>query len=262
MGNPKIFLERRIKMKSMLMMVVVLVVAVSAQAIDVPNGDFETLYKPGTSIPGTISDGGFTRGVVGLNVDVAGVFEFFDGTTGDYADILGWVNEDGKGGITQRDSARSGNLTACINGGAWGQPGGLIISAESLGLADGTALNLSMWAKDTDDGGPALPVVLELLAGGSVISATSSVDSDLTLSIDWMEFTRTYDAATMAAVAGQDLTIRFGIEMGGGGAQTALDDVSLDLVGGGGTGNVNLDEFAEMAASWLVDYSSTGSMPR
>jgi hypothetical protein len=114
-----------------------------------------------------------------------------------------------------------------------------------------------MWAQATE-GEPATYVELDLLANGVALEATSSVDPAITV-LSWAKFSRTYDATTMAAVSGQELTIRFGCTPGGVGTgdQTAFDDISLDIVGGGGWGNVNLKEFAEMAGAWLVDYAST-----
>jgi hypothetical protein len=74
------------------------------------------------------------------------------------------------------------------------------------------------------DGG-ATPVVLDLLADGVVLTPTSSVDP--VLAGEWQEVSRTYDAASLAGVLGQDLTIVCGVGRGSSGAQSHLDDVSL-----------------------------------
>ena len=70
-----------------------------AATITVPNGDFETLYKPGTAITGGVSPGGYSQGV-GLDCPIdGGEYQFSDATTGDVADIPGWVGYDtGQGG--------------------------------------------------------------------------------------------------------------------------------------------------------------------
>jgi hypothetical protein len=44
---------------------------------------------------------------------------------------------------------------------------------------------------------------------------------------DWQEVSRTYDAASLAGVLGQDLTIVLGVERGSTGGQTHFDDVLL-----------------------------------
>ena len=65
---------------------------VQAMTVTVPNSDFELIYKPGqTTITGVVSGGGWTQGV-GPDCPIdAGVYEFADLTTGDTADIPGWL---------------------------------------------------------------------------------------------------------------------------------------------------------------------------
>ncbi len=57
---------------------------------DLPNGDFETIYKPGsTTITATLT--GWTQGV-GPDCPIdSGQYDFSDQTTGSVADIPGWV---------------------------------------------------------------------------------------------------------------------------------------------------------------------------
>ncbi|MCP4456084.1 MAG: hypothetical protein GY809_31900 [Planctomycetes bacterium] len=209
-------------------------------AIPVLNGDFELLYKPGTEITGVVVDGGWSSGV-GLDCPIDGGtgYEFTDGTTGTRADISGWIGYDmdgwvADGGTYDRDitngnlqgdiSVVDGNQQYGANGGGWGNPaGGLITSAASLGAVVSGDYTLSMIVRGPD--GAAIPVVLDLLANGVVLVPTSSVDPEVTG--DWQEVSRTYDAASLAGVLGQDLTIVLGVARGSTGGQTKFDDVLL-----------------------------------
>jgi hypothetical protein len=76
--------------------------------------------------------------------------------------------------------------------------------------------------------GGATPVVLDLLADGVVLTPSSTVDPEL--SGDWQEFSRTYDAASLAGHLGESLTIRLGVGRGASGGQSHLDAVSLSYV--------------------------------
>jgi len=240
-----------------------------ANPIPVPNGDFETLYKPGTAITGVVSAGGWSQGV-GLDCPIDnGTYEFSDSTTGDVADIPGWVGYDrpgwwDNGGTYGRvdyypgdpgppeilpdanipdplHPDRFGNLQGSVssqanhtpggsmaflgNGGGWGNPAGaLTVSADSLGTVDeGLVYTLSMMAN-----GGAAPTVLELLADGVALTPSSSVDPVLTN--DWQEFSRTYDAASLAGHAGESLTILFGHGRPATGTQSRYDDITLDAI--------------------------------
>ncbi len=207
---------------------------------NVPNGDFETLYKPGTEIAGVVAGDAWSMGVgPDCPIDGGSGYEFSDGTTGANADIPGWVGYDmdgwvADGGTYERDTTNGnsqgnisfvdGNHVFGANGGGWGNPaGGLITSAASLGtVGDGTYV-LSMMARASEDA--ATPVVLDLLADGAVLAPTSAVDPVLTG--EWQAVSRTYDAASLASVLGQDLTIVLGVGRGSSGGQSHLDAVSL-----------------------------------
>jgi hypothetical protein len=244
--------------------------SVSAQEIVVPNSNFEEIYLPGSdTITGVLSDGGnsWTQGV-GPDCPIdTGMYSFSDGTTGTVADIPGWVGYDrdgwvALGGTYGRDQT-TGNLQGSIqangvngsycylaNGGDWGNPaGGLIVSDASLGNVEDGIYTLSMVARGPD--GPATPVVLNLLAGGIVLTPTSSVDP--VLSADFQEFSRTYDSASLVDFLGKPLTICLGVSRGASGGQTHFDNVSLILdpvssapnpptavAAAGGIGKVNL----------------------
>ena len=237
-------------MKSKLIVLSVIVAFTSmAMAIDVPNGDFETLYKPGTMIPGILSVDAWTYGV-GPDIQTeSGNYDFADTSTGTVADIPGWVGYDvqtwldlggtyGRQDMDPLPGADVGNLQGSIgrqgsfegvmsylsNGGGWGNPaGGLITSEASLGAATGEPLTLAMVAT-----GGANPAVLDLLANGVALVPTAAVDP--VLDATWQAVTRTYDAATMAAVVGQDLTIVLGVGRNATGGQTKFDAVTLDVV--------------------------------
>ncbi len=207
----------------------------------VPNGDFELIYKPGTGIPGVISPGGSTEGVGPDAPMDSGTATYFDGTTGDWVDIPGWIGADPQGwidwgGTYGRDTnfpnrqgaiqpnGVDGSYCYLANGGDWGNSaGGLIVSEASLGNVEGGIYVLSMYANANDAG--ATPVVLELLAGGTALTPTSSVDPDL--SAEWQEYSRTYDADSLADHLGKSLRIMLGVGRGAIGTQTRFDNVTL-----------------------------------
>jgi hypothetical protein len=130
------------------------------------------------------------------------------------------------------------------NGGAWANPaGGLIVSAAFLGTVEkDVTYTLSMLAKGTAE-----PVVLELLAGGTVLTPLSSVHPDLTG--DFQEYSRTYHPDDLVTFLGQPLTICLGVGRDATGQQSHFDNVSLDatiircpgyLSASGGAGGMTL----------------------
>ena len=217
---------------------------VSAIAIAVPNGDFEEIYKPGsTTITADLGDG-WTQGLGPDTPMDSGIATYSDGATGDAVDIPGWIGADPQGwidngGTYDRDTSfpnRQGSVARqsdtpdglyyyLSNGGGWGNPaGGLIVSDAPLATVEGgLTYTLSMLAN-----GGATPVVLELLADGVALTPSSSVDPEL--SGDWKEFSRTYDAVSLDGHLGASLTIRLGVGRGAGGGQSHFDAVSLSYV--------------------------------
>ena len=216
-----------------------------AESIPVPNGDFETLYSPGTAIEGNISTDGYSQGVGPACPIDGGEYEFDDATTGDEADIPGWIGAQAlswvdhggtygrdettgnlQGSITTQQNHTDGGIQAYIaNGGGWGNPaGGLIVSAAPLADVEADLIyTLSFFAR-----GGATPLQLDLLAGGLKVTPTSSVDP--VLSGDWQEFSRTYNAASLADYVGLPLRIQLGVGRGASGGQSGFDDVSLTVV--------------------------------
>ena len=223
--------------------------------VTVPNGDFETIYKPGsTTVTGEMTPGGnaWTQGVgpgCPLHNAEAMEYEFSDSSSGDVADIPGWLGYDRQGwialgGTYERDTA-SGDLQGAItnqnnhtpggahqyvvNGDTWGNPaGGLITSQAALGviLSDAT-YTLSMYAS-----GSASPVVLHMLADGLVVDPTSSVHP--ILGGGFQEYSRTYDASDLSSYVGRSITIVLGVGRpqpdGASGAQSHFDDVTLSYI--------------------------------
>ena len=208
-----------------LVLLVLLVVGVSAQAIVVPNSGFETAI--GDTGNTFVSPGGWTNSV-GIGMTLNGSSTYDDGST--TADLPGWTGTGGLSVVSNQGSI-TGNHSISINSYNWGNPDGQFnattILSDSVGASDSTALVLSIWAN-----GGIYPVILDLLANGAALVPTSFVDP--TMGAGLVEFTRSYDAATMAAVDGQDLTILFGLDAtdlfagpGIGGGQAKFDNVSL-----------------------------------
>lgn len=227
-------------MKSMLMMLVVLVVAVSAQAVFVPNGDFETMYKPGsTTVTAGILDGQWSMGVgPDCPIDGGDAFQYSDGTIGTTANITGWIGYDvdawiTAGGTYERPlvgnyqgniSLKEGSYVFGSNGGGWGNPnGGLITSDASLGSLTSGVYTLSVMVYGV--GGGAHPVVLDLLLNGVALVPDSSIVPVLT--DQWQELSKTYDLTGNAGILGQDMTIALGVDRGSVGPQTRFDNVTL-----------------------------------
>ncbi len=219
------------------------VVQSQAASITVPNGSFETLYYPGsTTITATIF-GGWTAGVgPGATVDGGGAPAVFsDSSTSTTVDIPGWVTAAGwlpaygvpanrSGSVAAQNAAAHGNNYFLSNGSDWGNNnGGAIESAASLGLvASGESYTLSMFVND-NEGAPLSGRTLDLLANGVALTPSVSTGTPGAAGT-WNEFANTYDAASLAGVVGQNLTIRVGWAMGATGAQSELDNVTLTAV--------------------------------
>jgi hypothetical protein len=210
-------------------------------SIPVPNGDFETIYKPGSATVSADLGDGWTQGLGPDTPMDNGTATYSDGTTGAAVDIPGWIGADVQawidgGGTYDRDTT-TGNRQGSVagqgptldglyyylsNGGGWGNAaGGLIVSEAPLATIEaGLNYTLSMLAE-----GGATPVVLELLADGVALTPSASVGPALTDS--WQEVSRTYDAASLADHVDASLTIRLGVGRGASGGQSHFDAVSL-----------------------------------
>jgi hypothetical protein len=202
-----------------------LAVAVSAQANYVVNGDFQTMWKPGTggTVTATVADGCYW-GIPGMNIKGGGPATYSDGTTGNSVESPGWVI-----------AAGSNTNADCMQGGAWGGPDGagdvaflafgswggptMIESAAPLSVPAG-ALELS--ADIYNAGGP---VILNLLVDGVVITPDAA-SSPALVPTGWVEYTRSY-----SSIPAGNLTIRVGTyktpEQSWGGNRVSIDNVTL-----------------------------------
>jgi len=211
-----------------------------------------------------------------------GTFNFDDGSTGDVADIPGWVGYDVQGWLDMggtycdnRDcSLAGGNQQGSVspqhkytgaqcylaNGGGYGNAaGGLIVSDASLGSVEPGVYVLSMFAN-----GDAEPVVLDLLVDGVVIPPTSEVSP--AVSGEWQEYSRTYDTLPSG-----ELKIVLGLGRpapdGATGNQSHFDKVTLFSIPGPlpsemppladpqvdlyEDNTIDFKDFAELALWWL-----------
>jgi hypothetical protein len=213
---------------------------VQAASIYVPNGSFETLYKPGSTTITADTGGGWTHGV-GPNAQVEGaVATYSDATTGTAVDIPGWVNAgggwlppygwtSGSGSVARQSPALDGLYSYLTNGTDWGCAyGGAIESAGALAtLVSGESYTLSMSVITYAGNAPAVvPVTLELLANGVALTPTSAAGSSSPLDV-WNTYSNTYDAASLTGAIGKSLTIRVGWAIGASGGQSQLDNVQL-----------------------------------
>jgi hypothetical protein len=225
-----------------------------AAAGTVPNGDFEQVYKPGSTTITADLGGGWTHGVgpdTAMDGDQTAAYS--DGTTGTSVDVPGWINTPGWppsytwpvgcGSIARQEATPDGLYYYTANGGEWGngQGGAIESDAPLTTVRDGVTYTVSMLVN-----GPVTPVVLDLLANGVALTPSSSVDPGAPYA--WEEFSRTYDAASLTGHLGESLTIRVGWGPDAVGAQSHLDNVrffhSEDK-------KINFKDFAELAVWWL-----------
>ena len=231
-----------------LVMLVSISATVFAGAITVPNGDFETIYKPGTMITGSISGTGWTMGVgPSVPIDGGNGYDFDDGSFGEVADIPGWLGYDREGWIAyggsygrdettgnfqgavsnQHNITPAGENAYVVNGVNWGnEAGGLIVSAEPVATLASGIYEISMMVK-----GKATPVMFDLLANGIALIPDSETTPELTT--EWQEWTKTYDLTGNAGLlgAGQELKIGRGAGLHTvTGGQSQFDDVTMSYV--------------------------------
>jgi len=207
-------------------------------SVPIPNGGFDTIYKPGqTTITGTIS--GYTAGV-GPAVAISGNYNFSDNTSGLLADVPGWIGYDRDGWVkyggtgpwgTQNSNLQGflaaggmkagGNAFSC-NGGDWScREGGLIVSAAPIGKIHGNATYVLVGYA----AGSVTPIVLRLLADGVEVTPTSAIDPQL--AGGWQKFSRTYAPADLAKHVGKEITIVCGLGRDAKGTQGSIDEISL-----------------------------------
>jgi hypothetical protein len=211
-----------------------------AHGVAIPNGNFDTLYKPGsTSITATSLSGGYTVGGIGSNEALgAGVATFSDSTTGSSVDIPGWTGPAATGVQEFQPSAGqfpSGTDTlpygVYVQGPDFGGGNLLVTSASSLGtIATNASYTLTIrvgWRNDINP--PAAPIVLNLNGNGVALTPDVSV-SPTRVQGTFVTYSRTYDAASLTSFLGQSLTISFGVGASASGQQAEFDTVTLDAV--------------------------------
>jgi hypothetical protein len=166
---------------------------------------------------------------------------FSNASTSTTVDVPGWVTATGwlpaydnpanrSGSVAAQNAAAHGNNYFLSNGSTWGNNnGGAIESAATLALvASGESYTLSMFVND-NEAPPLSGRTLDLLADGVALTPSSFTGTP-GVAGTWNEFTNTYDAASLAGVVGQALTIRVGWAMGATGAQSELDNVTLTSI--------------------------------
>ena len=87
------------------------VVQSQAASITVPNGSFETLYKPGQTVITANTGIGWTHGT-GANAEMEGDTAYYsDATTGTLVDVPGWINATGWSATYGWASGGSGSVS-------------------------------------------------------------------------------------------------------------------------------------------------------
>lgn len=186
----------------------------SAAPVSLPlNGGFD-ISKPGTNgaIGGTV-DSGFLTGVGDGTVEVKGngaLVTFDDSSTagqGDFIDILGWTAVNGLGGDVTNNGP--GGSLAWNTFAGWGDNSR--VETDVLGQIDAA----QSYTISVDVGGPATGprsqgIVFDMLVNGVALTPDSQVDVTPGLG-DFETISRTYDAASLAGVVGQDVTIVVGV---------------------------------------------------
>ncbi len=211
---------------------------VQAATIAVPNGDFELIYKPGSTTITADLDGGWTNGVgPGSPMNGSQIALYSDGTSGDSVDVPGWINgpdwpnaytwTQGSGSVAGQGASPSGDYYFTANGAGWGVPasGGIESDATLTTVESGLTYTISMIVN-----GPITPVVLDLLANDVVVAASSTVDPG---TYEWGIFSKTYNAADLTGNIGDALRIRVGWGPDGvpaGTSQSHLDSVTMTFV--------------------------------
>lgn len=212
-------------------LVVASITAAQAGTISLPlaNGDFNTVYKPGsTTVTATSFNGGwgYTSSVgTGVVISDGKYAEFTDGTTSTTIDIPGWVSTGSVTGVQQNGSSQ---FFAYCNGPDFGGSGGSL----SQTLAGITVQPNAILTLAADLSGPATgcPTDYELWFAGTQIMAMNP----LTWHPDGttQRFTQQYEFTGATPTTGS-LTVVFKFasvrDQWYGTTQTKVDDVALTL---------------------------------
>lgn len=186
----------------------------STQAYAAPlNGGFD-ISKPGTNgaVGGTL-DSGFLSGVgeAGVTVRNTSVVTFDDTTTAvgpsDIIDMLGWNLSNGAGGDTLNNGP--GGSLAWNTFAGWGDNSR--VETDVLGQIDAAqSYTISVEVGGPGTGPISQGIAFYMLADGVILTPDSQVDVTL-LDGSFETISRTYDAASLAGVVGQDVTIIVGV---------------------------------------------------
>ncbi len=209
---------------------VLLITCVSAQAAIVPNGDFETLYKPGsTTITAALDDGEWFKANntnQGLNcaLQQGGIADYSDGTTGTAVDFPDWTWPVGS----------SDNMM----GGQWGGVGGGMglgvftgwggatqvesaapLTADVLGAGEYHQLSAEIYWTGR-------PINLDLKVDGVIVTPDSSVSPPDPGDGSWVTMTRDY-----ASIPAGAITIQFGtLDIDETGNRAVIDNIEFGAV--------------------------------
>ena len=211
-------------------LLVLLITCVSAQAAIVPNGDFETMYKPGsTTITATLDDGEWFKANntnQGLNCELkeGGIADYSDGTTGTAVDLPGWSYPVGSADV--------------MMGGSWGGVGGGMglgvftgwggatqvesanpLTADVLGAGEFHQLSAEIYWTGR-------PINLDLKVAGVIVTPDSSVSPPDPGDGSWVTMTRNY-----ASIPAGAITIQFGtLDIDETGNRAVVDNITFGAV--------------------------------
>lgn len=193
------------------------------------NGGFD-ISKPGTNgaVEGVVV-GNFLRGVGENGVTVQGgtTVEWEDGTTSapdDVIDMLGWTATNGAGGDTVNNGP--GGSLAWNTFAGWGDNSRVV--SDVLGqIGAGQSFTITVTVGGPSDGPRSQGIAFDLLADGVALTPDSQIGVTPG-NADFETISRTYDAASLAGVVGQDVSIVVGVtDDNTAGNRIIFDDVAI-----------------------------------
>lgn len=193
------------------------------------NGGFD-VSKPGTGgAVGGVVVGNFLKGVgeAGVTVQAGTSVNWDDATTsaaGETIDMLGWTAVNGAGGDSLNNGP--GGSLAWNTFAGWGDNSRL--ESDILGqILAGETYIISVAVGGPLDGPRSQGIAFNLLANGVALTPTSQVDVTPGFG-DFETISRTFDAASLAGVVGQNISILVGVtDDNTAGNRIIFDDVSI-----------------------------------
>lgn len=209
--------------------VAALTLANPAHSAVILGGDFQ-LYKPGSTTVTEELTGGYVpwSGVIPpTNLTVGGGSAIYsDSTTGATVDLVGWTKIQGDADVYYHGP---GDSMAISFFGAWGGNSRIVTAASVGTIGAGLDYTISAMIGGPGNGPISGPLAFHLLANGVELTPDSSVNPDTSGS--FQTISRTYGAATLAGVVGQQMTIVVGVANGNDiGDRVIFDDVSLTSI--------------------------------